>query len=651
MEPIRAFVGYSFSVDDEEVVRTILKCLTRIGELHPNFSWQSAKEPEPRMVDEKVLTLFADKNLFIGICTAKERVVANEVLKAPWWAPHWLGTRKTNYLWKTSDWIIQEIGLALGKDIDVILLVEDNTRVPGEVQGNLEYVAFSRNAPEKCFDALLGMVARLGPKVLSAQGTVKPATVESSADTDNVSDNEYSDPTSDWTKRDYSMALFGAVATSNDDRIRMLTESFHASTVGASVLERERWAAYLQYCRLVVGEDGRLSEIKTIADNNPADPEIWTYLAKSYLRYDEFASASVAFHRAANSTSNERQRIKLLGDASLASFRNNDKLDANRILEEIRNLGPIAIANESMVLTAEKELAEASGQSDVYIGSIERLVELDPGDVSHRFSLAFKYGDMGLDALAAFHYSKIPVQDRDENTWNNLGVALSRLGLPILTVDAYRAAESKGETLAMSNLAYKLLEAGFLSEALEILQRAIVIPDHHKNIEHAMVQAKDLPDSEQEKEKELFDGARKTSDFYRQFGRALVRTLDADIGGPWKAPNVLIAITIEGSRLSAMGTYELSGLGTLAYALAPTIGAAEPNVRMRVEYSGRIRGRTVIGTVNRSKEGEIKTAASLLGNSEPDSLRVLMLLEDDNNSIRVLEQSGSSAPRFYYIKR
>ena len=64
MTPIQAFVGHSFSEDDESVVGKILKYLDQISELNPNFTWVHAEAAEPRVVDAKVLSLFDSRNLF-----------------------------------------------------------------------------------------------------------------------------------------------------------------------------------------------------------------------------------------------------------------------------------------------------------------------------------------------------------------------------------------------------------------------------------------------------------------------------------------------------------------------------------------------------------------------------------------------------------
>ncbi len=130
MEPINAFVGHSFADEDADVVGTILKYLSSITEVHPNFRWEHAESPEPKVVDAKVLARFADKNLFIGICTQRERVVQDNELTPPWYPRDSLAGKAAAFEWKTSDWIIQEIGLAIGRGLSVILLVENGIRSP-----------------------------------------------------------------------------------------------------------------------------------------------------------------------------------------------------------------------------------------------------------------------------------------------------------------------------------------------------------------------------------------------------------------------------------------------------------------------------------------------------------------------------------------
>ena len=82
---------------------------------------------------------------------------------------------------------------------------------------------------------------------------------------------------------------------------------------------------------------------------------------------------------------------------------------------------------EKTILNALVDVSKISKDDFVLISAMERVLELDPGDKETRFSLAYKYSEMGEDELAAFHYSRISIHDRSAIAWNNLGVSLDRL--------------------------------------------------------------------------------------------------------------------------------------------------------------------------------------------------------------------------------
>lgn len=137
MSQLKAFVGHSFTSEDEEVVRAFLKFFDNIKGVVSGFSWEHAEPAEPKVLADKVLRLIKDKNLFIGICTNKEAAIEPDRLKRGVFQKKVLKGDKAQFSSKTSDWIIQEIGLAIGRGMDLILLVENGVRQPGGLQGNL----------------------------------------------------------------------------------------------------------------------------------------------------------------------------------------------------------------------------------------------------------------------------------------------------------------------------------------------------------------------------------------------------------------------------------------------------------------------------------------------------------------------------------
>ena len=175
MGEVRAFVGHSFTDDDKNVVGKFTDLLDTLQKLNPSFSWVHARAAEPKQLTEKVLALIQDCNLFIAICTKKERVVSTS---QPTQLFKRFVLKPDDVQWKTSDWVIQEIGLAIGRNMQLILLIEEGVRKPGGLQGDVEYIPFTREAPEKAFNRIAEMVTALG---LNQSPTTGSAVVSNTA--------------------------------------------------------------------------------------------------------------------------------------------------------------------------------------------------------------------------------------------------------------------------------------------------------------------------------------------------------------------------------------------------------------------------------------------------------------------------------------
>lgn len=80
MTSIKAFVGHSFTENDERTVASFLKVFDQLKGALPSFDWTHAKEAEPDELAKKVLRLISDCNTFIAICTRKEIAVRSDAL-------------------------------------------------------------------------------------------------------------------------------------------------------------------------------------------------------------------------------------------------------------------------------------------------------------------------------------------------------------------------------------------------------------------------------------------------------------------------------------------------------------------------------------------------------------------------------------------
>src|SRR5713226_6096676 len=99
MDEIRAFVGHSFDEEDADLVDKFLKYFDRLSRLHSTFSWQHAQAAEPRILAEKVMSLIANKDVFIGICTKRERVVEPSSLSTLVFQSSYYKAHQTDFQW------------------------------------------------------------------------------------------------------------------------------------------------------------------------------------------------------------------------------------------------------------------------------------------------------------------------------------------------------------------------------------------------------------------------------------------------------------------------------------------------------------------------------------------------------------------------
>jgi hypothetical protein len=115
-----AFVGHSFLRSDGEVVQAVIDTLTGIG-----IAVVTGEVPRANRISEKVKALIEGQDLFVGIFTRRDKIARREE-------------------WTTSTWVIDEKAYAYARGKKLILLKEDGVGSIGGIQGDYEFLEFSR---------------------------------------------------------------------------------------------------------------------------------------------------------------------------------------------------------------------------------------------------------------------------------------------------------------------------------------------------------------------------------------------------------------------------------------------------------------------------------------------------------------------------
>jgi tetratricopeptide (TPR) repeat protein len=644
MDEIRAFVGHSFTEDDAAIVRSFLNHFTEISKFHPTFTWEHAEEAEPSQLADKVMSLIKGKNTFIGICTRKERVVAESDLKATWWKRSHRAADSAKIRWKTSDWIIQEIGLAKGRDLAMILFVEEGVRKPGGLQGDVEYISFNRDTPEKSHDKFLQMLRALSPPSRAALVQLDTKATDTKGPAADAAEQALEDgkPKPDWNRRMFEIAVLRNAMSDNEAGLQAINEEYLKTPDAQKHDNRITWEAYIEYARIAYGKGGNLQELSELSDVHPKSFLILDYLARAYARYSNHSKAAEMYEAAARTSDDPNDRARYLSLAAVAFIQDGAKTKSAAQLDLIRTACEQGELVESHLLDALQSLASIVKDGEREIAILERMVQLNPNDTTSRFSLAYKHSDLGNEDLALHHYRLIPYADRNAMTWNNLGVAYDHFEMPVRSVEAYQVSEEMGATLAMSNLGQKFLAAGFAKEAQALCDKALSVKDYHKNVGLLAARLKEFSEDETNTDNALVEKLKPKRDFYWDVGGA-VAARTPKLNDAWEGPDGPLELELSADEIRLFGSFERPAHGLLALIGPGALSTPSVTTEHRIEYRGSIIGRLIQATLKRRVVGD--TSRSLISMAD-NATKVLMVIREDGKEIRIMENPYSENPTF-----
>ncbi len=660
MSEVRAFVAHSFTSSDKElfnpgdewVVNEFLKFFDEVGKLNRRFSWDHAASAQPLGIGDKVKSIWVDKNLFIAICTKKECVVSGSIITDST-AVGQIAADKIE--WKTSDWIIQEIGYAIGRECKLIVLIEYGLRKPGWLQGDLEYIQFDRAAPAKCFTKLLQMISSIVPRERPLPSSIGLTVPEAAGDDEEtVGVEEFlKEPAPSWTPETYRISFHFAMLENDTETEGKVERSFLESEYAKDSDSLLAWQAYCESMKVEFGCNGDINKLRVLAKEHPGNCDVIDYLARALSAVALHVESAEAYDSANAAATTNKAKLFFLARAILERIRSGmSEIDLSQKIDELSLLAGSEDVSESERLEAHELIYQELKSDDVLILLWHRLTELKPSNSSKKFSLAYAHESKGNTNLSLYYYVMIPRRDRDSSSWNNLGVIYNELDFKAHSVEAYRKAEDLGETLAMSNIAAKYILEGFIDEAKQICKKAMAKKEYNSNLLLTLAMANELLGKEQGLITNIIisPDILRASRFFSDGGRAICQRNRSELNGRWIGPECELEISVIGDEFTAKGEFDKSGnqlLGGLMPLTASYVQGVLPTPeRWRIRFNGIVRGRVILGRVDRSRVGQMTSyLGSLLSSPE-----VLILVAEDGLSLSVMEKQQSEF-RWFDIRR
>jgi hypothetical protein len=126
-----AFVGHSFLPADAHVAECAIQTLAALG-----LTVVTGEKPRAERISDKVKRLIDGQEIFVGVFTRRDRIARKQE-------------------WTTTSWLLDEKAYAVGKGRRLILLKEDGVGSIGGIQGDYEFIEFSRDRLEALVVKLL----------------------------------------------------------------------------------------------------------------------------------------------------------------------------------------------------------------------------------------------------------------------------------------------------------------------------------------------------------------------------------------------------------------------------------------------------------------------------------------------------------------
>ena len=358
-------------------LRDILDSLKSVG-----FEYEDAKEGEIRPISEKVKEFILRHEIYIGVLTKRY-----PIWQAPAsWHERWL-YRLGSYVpqkWTTSEWVIEEIGFAIGKDRKVLLLIEDDVNFPtSDLDGDTQWVPFSRTNLSASQTEISQMVLKLiSNRVVSIEEPTSVATVAPSGPEKIIEQQEPS-------FFDQLQAIKNAILVGNfleADRIQK--EALGSETV---TKERQFWEPIILSLRARKGDTDALARLKQKCEDDPTHSGAIEALASVYSSFGQFKQAADLLASHLEKVPDDK-RSMLVIKASEALCKDGKATEAIPLLLE----GLKKENSESEHVALYREIARAGGKAnlpDIETAFLEKVLLITPSDSESRFRLAIVYSE------------------------------------------------------------------------------------------------------------------------------------------------------------------------------------------------------------------------------------------------------------------
>lgn len=295
--------------------------------------------------------------------------------------------------------------------------------------------------------------------------------------------------------------------------------------------------AFFLYLQLTEGKDrdsiNQLELHAKKADTEELKADTLTWLS-DILIYDKQPERAIEIWKHfINNLSDSKLKTGAYLELSEAYLASNLPDIAKSILLKILDLNTTDL-QRARCYTLLAKAEEKLNNKEISACCLDKAAQYQTDELSKLFDAAHQAADANIHELAIVNYHLLTSRQPDNaSAWNNLGVVEKQIGLKIKSIQSYASSANLGETLAIANQGYELLDAGFVDLAEKLANEALAMNNTHPNIHSLLSAIETRKKSEKEKLDEILKNATKIQSRFRTFiEQYYLGGLD-DIKGDW----------------------------------------------------------------------------------------------------------------------
>jgi tetratricopeptide (TPR) repeat protein len=318
---------------------------------------------------------------------------------------------------------------------------------------------------------------------------------------------------------------------------------------------------YLENRYCYAGDTEALKKLEAMKTDGEIVANAYQAVGWCHEHGENFSQAASEFTEASKlfKTDEERITAKIYASKNILKVSSLESA-VDFLTEELKLLTDVDLQFNLYVGIA--ELYDIKEDQEMKTIILEKALKLKPSDKSILFKVGYSSSELStaFSNLSLLHYTNsIKFGSEDEAVLNNLGVQYERLGMSLKSISSYKKSSEKGGTLAVANIAYKYLNAGFKDDAKKIIDDVKDKKDVHKNVSEANAALSENNEIENKKEKEFLEEAKKEQGFFAKFTEQYFTPTEIkDYSGEWTLDDGT-KVYIEQDADQIKGTWDLKG--------------------------------------------------------------------------------------------